>query len=87
MKSKNNILNDYAKKLGENIRRIRIDSGYSQMDFDSDDSALGHVVSRAQLARIELGWASPTIDFLHRMSEALGISITDFFKNPDGSDI
>lgn len=80
-------INGYAKRLGANIRRIRISFGYSQMDFDSDESCLGHVLSRAQLERIELGMCSPTIDLLHRISEALGVSITDFFKNPDGSDI
>lgn len=79
--------NEYAKKLGKNIRRIRINSGYSQMDLDSDESFVGHVLSRAQLERIELGMCSPTVDLLHRIADALGVSITEFFKNPDGSDI
>ena len=63
-----------AARLGPQVRALRLAAGVSL-------AALAGVsgVSRSMLSRIERGVASPSIEAMDRISEALGVPISRFF--------
>ncbi len=70
--------------LGYTIRTLRQKKGLSQEAL----SGLA-VVSRSQLAAIESGCSNPHIDTLWRVSEVLGIKLSELIKlveNEDGKE-
>jgi transcriptional regulator with XRE-family HTH domain len=61
-------------KLGQNIARIRISEGLSQENLGEESG-----ISRAYIGRIELGKVSPSLRSLIKISNALGMEITNLF--------
>ncbi len=64
-----------GKKLGENLRRLRLKKNLSQGDIAT---ALG--VDRAYISNIESGRMNPTLSTLEKLSGALGISSSELLK-------
>ncbi|WP_440983317.1 helix-turn-helix domain-containing protein, partial [Shinella sumterensis] len=64
--------------IGERLRLLR---GARAMTLDDLAGASG--VSRAMISRIERAEASPTAALLARLSEALGLSLSDFFADDE----
>lgn len=59
---------DIRKQVGENVKRIRKDLGWSQEDlaWESD-------LHRTYISGVERGVRNPTIVVLQRMADALGV--------------
>jgi len=62
-------------KLGENMKRIRIQKNISQGDIVR---SLG--VSRAFISNIENGKTNPTLSTIAKLAKALGVSIEKLMK-------
>jgi transcriptional regulator with XRE-family HTH domain len=67
---------DLTRLVGANLRRVRRRQGLS-MSRLSDASG----VSRAMLSQVERGKSSPTISLLWRITQALGISLSDLLAD------
>ncbi len=63
-------------RLGQVIRSLRTDAGYSQEQFGF---AVG--VHRTYMGHLERGTANPTMKTLHRIAEGLGLSISDLLTS------
>jgi DNA-binding XRE family transcriptional regulator len=61
-----------GKKLGENLRKLRLKKNMSQGDL-----ATALSVDRAYISNIENGRMNPTLSTLEKIANALGISIKD----------
>lgn len=59
---------DIRKQVGENVKRIRKDLGWSQEDlaWESD-------LHRTYISGVERGIRNPTVMVLQRMADALGV--------------
>lgn len=66
---------DTAKKLGENIRKIRLAKNMTQGDLCNK---IGTDV--AYLSNVESGKKNPTLATIDRIARALGVSISRLFK-------
>lgn len=66
---------DEAKKLGENLKRIRTDKGISQSDIAK---SLG--VSRGFVSNIENGKRNPTLATISRLAKAISVPTEELFK-------
>lgn len=64
-----------AKKLGENLRRIRSKAGISQSDVAK---SLG--VSRGFVSDIENGKRNPTLATIARIAKAINVETEELFK-------
>src|SRR3990167_10737041 len=64
-----------GKKLGENLRKLRLKKNLSQGDLAK---ALG--VDRAYISNIENGRMNPTLSTLEKIAGALGISSSELLK-------
>lgn len=64
-----------GKKLGENLKRIRLAKKLSQGDLSK---SLG--VDRAYISNIENGRMNPTLSTLEKIARALGISSSELLK-------
>ena len=64
-----------SKKLGENLRKLRLKKNFSQGDLAKK---LG--VDRAYISNIENGRMNPTLSTLEKISKALGISSSELLK-------
>ena len=62
-------------RLGQNLARLRMESGYSQEEF-----ALECGISRAYYGRCELGLHSLTVDKLQLIANFLNVKISDLFR-------
>jgi transcriptional regulator with XRE-family HTH domain len=60
------------RRLGQVIRTLRTQAGYSQERFGF---AIG--VHRTYMGHLERGTANPTIKMLHLVAQGLGISVPD----------
>ena len=69
----------FIKKLGSNIRKIRLDRNLS-VEKLSLESGLAY----SQISRIELGKRNPTAFTLYKISNSLKCSPTDFFDGIHG---
>lgn len=58
--------------IGEKIRFIRESKGITQQDL-----AAACNFEKANMSRIEAGRTNPTISTLYKISQALGVKITD----------
>ncbi|MEY3922341.1 MAG: hypothetical protein RL634_2102 [Bacteroidota bacterium] len=65
---------EFIKKLGNNIRKIRMDKNLS-VEKLSLESGMAY----SQISRIELGKRNPTAFTLYKISNSLNCSPTDFF--------
>ena len=64
-----------SKKLGENLRKLRLKKNLSQGDL-----ATALSVDRAYISNIENGRMNPTLSTLEKISNALGISSSELLK-------
>ena len=62
--------------LGSNIRQIRESKGWSQ-DRLSEESGL----HRTYISGIERGVRNPTVTIVQQVALALGVPVTDLFKD------
>jgi transcriptional regulator with XRE-family HTH domain len=67
--------NEFLKKFGKNLRRIRQEGNFSQETL-SDIAE----VPRSQIARIERGEVNPTINTLKRIADVLKVDISLLFQ-------
>lgn len=74
--------NQFNYAVGQNIARIRKQTGLSQAEMEDLCQ-----ISRAYYGRLELGVHSPTISILKRISDTLGVDITELFKDENGNTI
>ena len=64
-----------GKKLGENLRKLRLKKNMSQGDLATVLS-----VDRAYISNIENGRMNPTLSTLEKIAGALGISSSELLK-------
>lgn len=64
-----------SKKLGKNLKRIRIERGVSQGDIAR---ALGF--SRGFVSKIENGKTNPTLTTIAKLAKAVGVSTDKLIK-------
>lgn len=62
------------RRLGQVIRTLRTQTGYSQERFGF---AIG--VHRTYMGHLERGTANPTVKILHRVAKGLGVSVPELF--------
>lgn len=65
---------EWAKIVGENIRRLRLAAGLSQEELAGEAG-----IAMRHLGRIERGEVSPTVDMLGKLAGALRLHPVDFF--------
>lgn len=68
-------MNNSAKKLGENIRRIRL-----AKDMTQGDLCRKLEVDRAYMSNIESGKKNPTLSTITNIAKALGVSLDELLK-------
>ena len=68
-------MSESAKKLAENMRKIRARKKMSQGDICR---ALG--VDRAYISTIESGKQNPTLATIEKIAQALGVSVDELLK-------
>jgi len=64
-----------AKKLGENMKKIRLVKGMTQGDICRKLE-----VDRAYISNIESGNKNPTLSTITNLAKALGVSIDELLK-------
>jgi len=67
---------DIQKQFGLNVKKIREELNWSQ-DLLSEKSSL----HRTYISGIERGIRNPTIEIVEKLAIALGVPISDFFKD------
>lgn len=60
--------------IGENVRRFRVQKGYSQKELCAD------LCSQAEISKIENGLNSPTVDLLQQLAMRLQVPISLLFQ-------
>ena len=68
-------MNDESKKLGRNLKRIRIKEGVSQ---EYIAHALG--IDRAFISNIENGKTNPTLATIARLAKVIKVSVSELLK-------
>jgi transcriptional regulator with XRE-family HTH domain len=68
-------MDDEAKKLGKNLKEIRLDKGITQTSIAK---ALG--VDRSFVSNIENGKTNPTLSTITNIAKALGVSTNELLK-------
>lgn len=68
-------MKDDAKKLGENLKKLRIKKDISQIELAR---ILG--VDRSFVSNIENGKTNPTLATIAKLAKAVGASVNDLLK-------
>lgn len=68
-------MKDDAKKLGENLKKIRIEKNITQTDLAEK---LG--VDKSFISNIENGKNNPTLSTITNLAQALGVSTNELLK-------
>ena len=68
-------MSNSAKKLGDNIRRIRLAKGMTQGDLCRKLE-----VDRGYMSNVESGKKNPTLSTIERIAKALDVSIDGLMK-------
>jgi len=68
-------MEDYSKKLGENLKRIRTRKGVTQIEI-----AKKLAVNRSFVSNIENGKTNPTLSTITNLASALGVSVNELLK-------
>lgn len=68
-------MSNSAKKLGQNIRRIRLAKGMTQGDLCRKLE-----VDRAYMSNVETGKKNPTLSTIERIAKALSVSVDELLK-------
>ena len=67
--------NNSSKKLGENIRRLRLERNMTQGDLCSKID-----IDVAYISNVESGKKNPTLSTITRIAEALGVSADELLR-------
>ena len=65
----------FLKKLGNRIVELRLKKGWSQRDLAYECGK-----EPQSIERVENGKTNPTAFYLKELSEALGVTVADFFN-------
>jgi transcriptional regulator with XRE-family HTH domain len=68
-------MHEDAKKLGENLKRIRLDKNIKQVEI-----AKMLNVDRSFISNIENGKTNPTLSTITSLAKALGVSTNELFR-------
>ncbi|MFA5643133.1 MAG: helix-turn-helix transcriptional regulator [Candidatus Paceibacterota bacterium] len=68
-------MNESSKKLGRNMKRIRLEKGMTQGDICRK---LG--LDRAYISNLESGKKNPTLATIEKIAKALGINIDELMR-------
>ena len=68
-------MSDTAKKLGDNIKRLRTEKGMSQGDL-----CRALELDRAYMSNVENGNKNPTLATIEKIAGALGVSANELLK-------
>lgn len=68
-------MSNSAKKLGQNIRKIRLAKGMTQGDLCRKLE-----VDRGYMSNVETGKKNPTLATIERIAKALNVSIEELMK-------
>lgn len=60
---------DVRKRLGDNVRRLRREKGWSQEEFADRSS-----IHRTYVSDVERGARNPTITVVQKLADSLGVS-------------
>ena len=69
---------ELSKRMGNNIRKIRTNRGFTIEKLASEAD-----MEYTQLARIELGQINTSVFQIYKISQALSIDISELFKDLD----
>jgi transcriptional regulator with XRE-family HTH domain len=64
-----------AKKLGDNIRRIRLERGLTQVELSKKLKA-----DRSYMSNVEQGKKNPTLTTMEKIANVLGVSTEELLK-------
>ena len=67
-----------AQRFGARVRDLRLAKGYTQEAFADRCGFF-----RTYLSRIETGRANPTLNAIEVIADALGLSITELFRQAE----
>lgn len=70
---------DVRKRLGMNLRRLRLEKGLGQEKF-----ALEHGFDRTYIGGIGRGVRNPTVIVVQKLADALGVPIEVLFASVSG---
>ncbi len=73
---------DYQVKIGQNIKRYRLETGISQREMEKK-----YCISRTYLCKLESGKHSPSIETIRLLAKAFGIAPSMFFIDSEGNEI
>lgn len=68
-------MKDEAKKLGENLKKIRLSKGITQISIAK---TLG--VDRSFVSNIENGKTNPTLSTISSLAKVLGVTVSELMK-------
>ncbi|PIQ92251.1 MAG: DNA-binding protein [Parcubacteria group bacterium CG11_big_fil_rev_8_21_14_0_20_39_22] len=68
-------MDNSAKKLGNNMKKLRLEKGMSQGDICRK---LG--VDRSYISNVESGKKNPTLSTITKLAKALGVSVGELLK-------
>lgn len=74
----------FLKKVGEKVRNVRLSKNLTQLDLVSK---IDSEVDPTNISRIESGRVNPTIYTLHRISEAMEVSLSELLKEESSSEV
>lgn len=68
-------MKDEAKKLGENLKKIRLSKGVTQISI-----AKTLDVDRSFVSNIENGKTNPTLSTISSLAKVLGVTVSELMK-------
>lgn len=71
---------DFDKRVGQNIRLLRREKGWSQEQLSAKLQVCGCDMTRSALAKIEVGQRHVYADEIYLLREIFGCSFDDLFK-------
>lgn len=79
------MIEDTKNLVGENVRRLRLENGWTQQRAAAECLKIGWDLSRAGLSKIEAGIRRVNDAELVLLSELLKVPMADFFKDLPGT--
>jgi len=79
--------NEYAKKLGVLLRKLRKQKGLTQKSLSKEDDPVDYICTARHLKRIEKGESVPTQHMLEQFLSILGVSFVEFHDMLYGNDL
>ncbi len=69
----------YDKEFGQNLRKLRIEAGFTQDRLAAKLQVNGCDITRSAIAKIEVGQRHVYPDEIKKIHEILGVSYNDMF--------